>query len=339
MAVPLSLSHTKKNRFLDFFPVPLFLLLGSGGISINDEGIGLVEFKKGVRGHYVLKYCVEYPLPVGAVVGGSIVNKEPVIAVLKEMKKKYRYEYVYSTLPEEKAYLFTTEVENVKPEDLRDVVAFTIEENAPVTLATSIFDFDIISVSADRQTLKVAVSVLPVSVVDSYIDVFKTAGITPVSFDIESQAIVRALVPRGDERSHLIVNVGKSKIGLYVAEDEVAQWSSTIAAGANDLRSEGGAAKLKTEMRKLFAFWNTRTDKNGVQQKRIEKIIFSGSGASDDSLIASIMFGVEIEYGLANVWVNAFSLENHIPDIPFKESLRFAAAAGAGLRPISTHHV
>jgi hypothetical protein len=36
----------------------------------------------------------------------------------------------------------------------------------------------------------------------------------------------------------------------------------------------------------------------------------------------------EISTSLANVWVNAFSLQDYIPDMSFEDSLRFASAVG-----------
>lgn len=336
MALSTTVAPHPKKDFLDFFPVPDFLRMSLTGINITDTSIQMVEFEKSVGRHGVLKHCVEVELANGIVISGTIQDKEALIIALTELRKKYGLQYVRAILPEEKAYLFTTEVEKATPENLRDVVAFTIEENAPVLLKESTFDYEIVSAIPQSSKVRVAVTVLLTEVVETYVKCFEAAGLTPISFDIVSQAITRALVPRGDNGSYLIVNLGERTTGLYVAEQEITVWSSTLPFGIMDMKKDSDVSRLKTEMRKLFAFWNTRIGTDGTQQERIQKIVFCGEGATEGEFISSLMSGIEIEYTLRNVWANAFSIDDQIPQIPFDESLKYGAAIGAVLPSI--HH-
>src|SRR3989344_2718958 len=112
---------------------------------------------------------------------------------------------------------------------LRDAVAFIVEENVPVSLAESVFDFEIIDQMPGSNKIKLTVTVLPKDIVNAYITLFESAGITPISFDIESQAIARTLIHRGDRRPNLIINLSRKKTGFYVVEDKVVQFSTTSA--------------------------------------------------------------------------------------------------------------
>lgn len=328
-----SASSKKKKSFLDFFPTPKLLLLSTVGLSFSDRGIQSIEFKPGAGpGELVLAHSVEVPLPPGAILSGYVQDKAVVVQALSELKSKHSLHYVKATLPEEKAYLFTVEVDTEPYASLRDRVAFTIEENVPVELATSVFDFEIIGDVKGQAKVKVAVSVLPTKVVETYLEVYGAAGLTPVSFEVESQAIARAIVPEGDERTHLIINLGEGETGLYVVEDEVVQFSTTPAFGTKQNgETFSDLNNLKLEARKLFAFWNTRLDKEGIPKKKIEKIILTGDGAAKEKFVSEFMSDIDIEYTLANVWVNAFTFKTFLPEMSFSESLSYAAAIGAAL--------
>ncbi|MDB5266807.1 MAG: hypothetical protein JWN89_622 [Parcubacteria group bacterium] len=323
----------RKKGFFDFFPTPHFLFLTTVGVSLSDKELHLIEFRQSKHaGELILSEWNEAGLPPGAIDAGYIHDIPAVVKAIAELRAKNPFTFVRATLPEEKAYLFTVEVEKEPFESLRDRVAFTVEENVPVTLAKSIFDFDIIGETRGKSTIKVAVCVLPNKSVAFYTQIFEEAGATPISFDVESQAIARAVIRSGDARTHLIINTGEEKTGLYVVEDEVVQFSSTPPYGTRaDANGYSDLANLKAEIRKVFAFWNTRLDKDSTPGKKIEKVLITGAEAKKEDFISELMSDIDVPHALANVWANAFSIEEYPPDIPFDESLRYAAAIGAAL--------
>ena len=333
MADVLSTTNKRAKKFSDFFPTPRFLELSKVGVAFSDQQIHVVEFKQSHHaGDLVLANYNRVDLPHGVILGGYIYDIPAVVSALKELRQKHPFDYARATLPEEKAYLFTVEVEREPFDSLRDRVAFVIEENVPVSLAKSVFDFDIIGNIKDKTLIRVAVSVLPTKVVETYIDIFESAGIVPVSFDVVSQALARAVIPNGDERTHLVVNIGDNKTGLYVDEDEVVQFSSTPAYGVT--KDESGfkdLTNLKGEVRKVFAFWNTRLDSHGAPVKRIEKIIIAGRQAKNEEFVSLLMEDMETEYSLANVWVNTMSLYGDLPEMSFEESLEYGVTVGVAL--------
>ncbi len=307
--------------FLDLFPTPQFLLISSTGVTISDTSVYVVEFKrsgKGDRG-LILSHLGSVPLPEGAVVDGVVNDRAAVTKALKELREHFSFRYVRATFPEEKAYLFTTEVDKASATDLRDAIAFTIEENAPVHLSESVFEFDTISETDDK--MKVAVTVLPTEAVESYCNLFEDAGITPTGFDITPQAISRALIPRGDKRTFLIANVGDRKTGFYVVEDGVVQFSSTVVLGAGDGPDYPDLDAMRMEIRKIFGFWDTK----------IDKVILSGRGAGQADFIERLMNDLGVEYSIGDIWAAASPIEKYVPDIPFTTSLSYAAPVGTAL--------
>lgn len=320
---------SRHKTFLDIFPTPEFLLLSSVGINITDDNIKLVELNREILGRgFKLTYRNKLSIPKGTIESGLISNPAGLTFALKNLSEQHDIRYAHATLPEEKAYLFTTTIGRVPPEGLRDAVAFIIEENAPVSLADSIFDFEIISEDEGAGEIKLTVSVLPKSIVATYVETFESAGIVPISFNLESQAIARAVVHRGDRRSHLIINLSAKKSGFYVVEDEVVQFSVTPTYGFDEGDSNLGLSDLKAEMKKVLAFWNARTDKLGKPEKKIEKIILCGSGADKKDFVKKLMGESELKYVLADVWLNTSPFRDYVPDMPFEESLDFAPAIG-----------
>jgi len=324
------LGKSASKKFIDHFPVPDYLLLANSGITLTDKSAKFAQFKKTSKG-LELVHFVDMPLNKGVISSGFINDTEEVKKALEYLKNLYKIRYIKATLPEERAYVFTTEIDKVPFEDVRDAIAFTIEENAPVSLEKSIFDFDIIG-KTDGPKIKVAVTVVTYKGTVLYTDVFESAGLSPISFDIESQVIARAIVPKGDSRTQLIINLSTEKTGMYIVEDEIVHFTSTTPFGARTVNGVyPDIHDLKSELRKIFAFWNTRLDSHGIPVKKIEKVLIVGDEATREDFISEIMSDIAIEYTLANVWVNALSFEETVPNIPFKESLACAAAIGLSL--------
>ena len=319
---------SRRKSFLDFFPVPEFLLLSTTSIVVTDEDTKFVQLRRKIFGDgFELTHATKVPNVLGAIESGLIISPAEVTPSLKKLATHYGIYYAHAILPEEKAYLFTTTISSVPKEGLRDAVAFIIEENAPISLIDSVFDFEVISEDKNANETKLAVSVLPKSIVNAYVSLFESAGITPISFQLESQAIAKAVIHREDRRAHLIVNISSKKTGFYVVEDSVVQFSTTPAYGVGADGTYSNLSDLKAEMRKVLAFWDVRTDKLG-KGSQIEKIVLCGSGASDEDFVKKFMEGISVEYLLADVWLNTSSSRDHVPEIPPSESLDYASAIG-----------
>ena len=319
----------KQKTFLDLFPAPEFLLLSTTGIDITDADIKFVQLRRKVFGDgFELAHASKVGNPRGAVESGPTNHSNELVSVLKQLASHYNICYARASLPEEKAYLFTTSIDWVPHPGLRDAVAFIIEENAPVSLAESVFDFEIVSEDEGAGEIKLAVSVVPANVVNAYVGLFESALITPVSFALESQAIARAVIHHGDRRSQLIVNLSLKKTGFYVVEKEVVQFSTTSTYGVGDDDSYSDLNDLKAEMRKVFAFWNARTDRSGKSGKKIEQVILCGLGGSKVDFVEKLMGESEVPYALADVWLNMSPSRSHVSAIPFEESLGYASAIG-----------
>ena len=321
------MTETRSKSFLNLFPPPTFLQLSLSGIVITDGEIKFIELKRGVfTGKLKLSRIEKINNTEGAIEAGIIVNEVSTAKALKDLAYKYGVRYVRSTLPEERAYIFTTLINNVPKEGLKDAVSFTIEENAPVSLAESLFDFEVVEFDEDSGQIKVSVSVVPRSLVSAYTALFESAGITPISFDLESQAIARAVIKKGDGATNLIVNFAYKKTGFYVVDKEVVQFSSTPPHGLDIKDPDRTINELKRELLKVIDFWNGRTDEAGRREGVVQKITFCGAGSNQPDLIKKIMENINLPYSIADVWANLSSQNRGI--ITTDESLDYASSIG-----------
>lgn len=105
-------------------------------------------------------------------------------------------------------------------------------------------------------TFLASVSVVPKSLIDQYIELFETAGMTPVSFLVENQAVSKCVIKKGDLRAKLIVHVGDHKTVLSIVSKGSVQFTSTVNIGSEDFTvaimkefnvSREEAIRMKTE--------------------------------------------------------------------------------------------
>ncbi len=361
------MSHPKYH-FLDrFFPTPKFLALPAVGLAISDSAISALELVKGSSG-YTLGRFGRRMLPMGSVTGGYVNNRDVVVEELRKLKVALHLDFVNASLPEEKAYLFKTQIPHVAEREIRGALEFKIEENVPLPAGEAIFDYVVITETGHETNnhLDVGMTVLPKKVVETYAELLSLADIVPLSFELEAQAIARALVPLGDSDTYLVVNLGEQKTGLFIVSEEVVRFTSTVAVGgahiteaiakhlslsaeeAEKVKSEHTAFKhkkheelflslinalsaLKDEIVQLSVYWSTHKEQGETAPRKISKILLCGRDAGLTGLSEYFSTVLQGKVEVGNVWQNVFSLHDYVPSITLDESLDYATAVGLAL--------
>jgi Tfp pilus assembly PilM family ATPase len=304
------------------------------GLDVTDEAIYLAELKRN-NGSFVLGKYGEKILPRGMIDGGRINDVEGLTKILRELKNEYGLEYIRAALPEEKTFLFRTEIPYTEDnKQIKSSLEFKLEENVPIPPAETIFEFDVITSPHERTDhLDVSVSAVPEKVISTYVNVLRAAGLTPVSFEVETRAIAKSVVRKGDLGTVLIVDVGKMKTGVYVVSGGVLRFSSTLGIDVGaDASSEGresvGLLAVVAEIARIHLYWNTHSDKSKEVNPKVEKIVLCGQIAQTIKLDQYLARKLQIPVELANVWCNLSSFENYIPAVDFSKSLDYAVAIG-----------
>lgn len=327
------------TTFFKLFPPPKYINIPYAGLDISDDAIRCIKYSEGRHG-YVLQVCGFRNLKPGIVQDGYIKDEPALIAELSSLKKELKITTIKASLPEERMYLFKTEVPDVDDDAIRQNIEFKLEENVPLPAADSIFFFDRLPDSLSNGKTYASVSVSPRDLVNSYLKALQSAGFTVVSFEIQAKAIGRSVVPRDSHDTRLIVNIMNQKTGLYIVSSGVICFTSTITWGgetvrgkkANEINNE--VSSLKHEIERVCSYWSqhgSNSNNSSVGNHSIKSIVISGRDSVIVSQVSQLSPDPSIVVSVADVWQNAFSVNHYVPKVAFEDSLDYATAAGLAL--------
>ena len=335
----------------------------SFGLDISDQSLKfleLVPIKNGVRmGRYG-----ERKIPAGIIESGKIKDPKRLRDVLLALRKEVGVRFVRVSLPEEQVYLFRLHLEKAGMENVREGIELSLEEHIPIPAQDAIFDYDLIS--QDDKGLDAQVAAIPKNVIENYLSVFRESLISVQSFELEAQAISRAVIKKGDLETYMIVDFGQTRTGIFIVSGGVVVFTSTLDIGgmslddmikknfnitteeADKMKRDFGLQRnvankeifplllnsvsvLRDEIVKHFLYWNTHLDEDGKSSPPIKKIILCGGDSNLIGLTEYLSVSIKCKVEVANVWVNIANTGKYIPDINFNKSLTFAAALGLAL--------
>ena len=351
-------------------PPPSYLNLPSVGVDISDSSLKYIQFvpERRLGQSLELQYWGDIDVPEKALSRGEITDIKLLSDTLREAKKRTGAQFVRLSLPEERAYLFETKIKKGTPfKEIRGQLEFRLEENVPLSPRDAYFDYHVFNDEVEKDQLTVSVTVYTKDTINSYYEASLDAGVTPISFEVEAQAITRAVLPKGGNGTYLIVDFGKTRTGIGIVHRGVLMYTSTIDIGGNELsaalrrqlgdkdeteltiiknqeglirRATDGTAyealvstvsAIKDEVSVRIEYWNNREDSHS--DRLIEKIILCGGSSNLKGLPEYLTETLCIETIRADVWQNAFDVNDFVPPIDLPHSYGYATAIGLGLAP------
>lgn len=221
----------KASTLEKIFPPPRYMALHSVGVDISDTSLKYVAFER-VHAHdknLTLTQWGDVPIPGGVVERGNVHDHGVLVSTLKEVRRKAGTAYVTVSLPEERAYLFeTTLPRSISRKDMREHIEFRLEENVPLSPRDAYFDFSIIDLDEVTGEYRLVVAVYAQDTINNYYEACIEAGLLPIAFEIEAQAIARATVPWDNDDTHMIVDFGKTRTGIGIVFHGNLAYTSTI---------------------------------------------------------------------------------------------------------------
>jgi Tfp pilus assembly PilM family ATPase len=315
----------KTSSFFKLFPPPKFLEMPYAGIDISDSSVHCLLYRHGRRGLEIDRFGYR-PMPKGIVEAGIIHDEKALIGIIKSLADELKITYVKASLPEERMYLFKTEVPDGTAAEIRENIELRLDENVPLPASDAVFYFDIIRDLILKSKHTASVSVAPQKFVESYLSVLEAAGLLPVSFELVSKSLARAIVPKTDTDTKLIIHLMDEKVGFYIVDEGVVLFTSTVPFNSKDNMSQSDIEPIHTEMTKVYGYWEEHGQGDGVSE-----IILCGHHASKVSAALAESSHSVVKTRVADVWTNAFSYDAYIPPILRDESLEYAVAAGLAL--------
>jgi type IV pilus assembly protein PilM len=358
------------NALSKMLPPPTYLMMPCVGVDISDTSMKYVAFEPTTlnKTEKKIKLWGDITIPNGAVQRGQVNDTEQLVSVLKELKRETKAEFIRVSLPEERAYLFETEIKkNIPMKEVRSLLEFRLEENVPIPSREVFFDYHILPGASEGNKAQVAVAAYARETILKYYDSCIAAGLRPVSFEVEAQAMARSVVPHDTTGATMLVDFGKTRTGIGIVYKGVLLYTSTIDIGGNQLSqamrkvlgedvAESELTRLKNtqglirgvdssqvydtllstvsvvkdELATRMQYWHMRGD--DIKSRRITSVIVCGGSANLKGLPAYLSETLGVPCTRGNVWENTFSLDSTIPPIDKRHSYGYATAIGLALK-------
>ena len=351
-------------------PPPAYITMPCVGVDISDTSLKYVSFKPTLQKNVVreIDQWGDIDIPSGVVERGTVLDPKQLVAVLKEFKQQTGAEFIRVSLPEERAYLFETEVKNDMPlKEVRGLLEFKLEENVPIPSREVLFDYTIIPSKKNKTDTAVSVVAYARETIQAYYNACLEAGLRPLTFEVEAQAMARSMVPNDLKGAAMIVDFGKTRTGIGIVYNGTLMYTATTDIGgiqlsqalrkvlgdnvaeseltkikntqgllrgveSSDVRDAllATVSVIKDELVTRMQYWHLR---NGNQEsRRINSVYLCGGSSNLKGFPEYLTETLGVPASRGNVWENAFSINETVPPIDRRHSYGFAAAVGLALK-------
>lgn len=308
------------------FPLPRFLKPSHVGVAFSDTSIKAIAFDKKTITRFKSTLI---PLEKGAIVNGGIANMEEVVKKLSVVRKNFDSPFVFFTISDELSYVFSTSVLTAGG-DITEAIAFIIEENVPLSLSETIFDFTPTQIvpSESEYSASAVVAACAKKEVDKFTEAFRKAGFEPVGCVHESQAIAKAVIPQNFSGTFCLVHAKGDRVGIHLVKNRTIYFSTLRTILTGDYKRE-----FLDEYEKFLEYC-AKYDAN--QNQPIKAVFICGEFANAQQVVEAMSASADFPQNikLSNVWTNLFEINKYAPEIPFEKSLSFAGCIGAALSDI-----
>ncbi len=357
-------------KFLDLNPEVF-------AIDINDLSLRMVKLRKSGASFKVSSYS-DLKIRPGIIKDGVIQEQEELIKIIRLAcssvhGKRLGTKYVIVSLPEEKSFSQIIQIAKMTPEELKTAVPYEAENYIPLPIDKVYLDYQVIGEHRnDPSKLDLLVNVIPKPIIDAYVDTIKKANLIPCILEVESQAIVRALMKMGENHpSTIFIDFGETKTSFIIVAGNSIRFTSSIPVSSQQLTQAIAenlglffekAEELKTtyglkvqpeenydirkimepilnelilQVKRYIAFYQGHAgrDYSSAEGGAIEKIVLCGGGANLKGLPEFLFAGLQIRVEIGDPLVNLSVSKNvRWRLIPQQKVLSFSTAIGLALR-------
>ncbi len=351
----------------------------SFGLDISDLSLKIVKLKKN-GGFLTLASFGETEIKPGIIEEGEVKDEEKLAdiikgALLKVKGEKLRTKWVIVSLPEEKAFLQVIQLPIMEERDLRSAVLFEAENYVPMPIEEVYLGFQVVSpVCNHLDHLDVLLAAQPKKIVDGYLKSIKKAGLLAKVFEIESQAIARALIKNEfGSLPVLLIDIGATRTSLIVFSGHSMRFTTSVQISSQKfteaisktlklsmdeaenlkikygvgIEKEGQAVfealtpvlnDLIHQIKKYLDYYQGHSGNEHLQSsegKEIAGVILCGGGANIKGLPEFMSKELKIQAELGNPWINILPKPlKKVPELSFEKSLSYTTALGLALRGI-----
>ncbi len=337
------------------------------GIDISDLSIKVVQLSNR-RPRRLLSFASEI-LPEGAIDNGVIVQKKVVEQYVQKALTQCRIsrrdsDILVASIPETQSFLRVIEIPEMDEDEVSEAIRWEVSQHIPFGLENVYIDWQQITDKTHKAApgrQEVQVGAAQRKVVDSLYETLRSFNMDIAGFELESQAIVRALISHElqSKQGLLLVDLGASATNVMVHDHGALRFTATLQKGvssvaknlaSNDretvqkrldaLKQEDASRlsdqllpsmeELAVEVKSIVEFYNSID-----AQHEVKEIILTGGGSNMPSLDkAFLKYFDNVHVQRGNPWVNILEGDDLKAPMDIKESVRYSTAIGLALRNI-----
>ena len=301
---------------------------------------------------------------------GVVANKEMMKAALQEAlvscrTKSIKKDTVVVSIPETQSFLRVIEMPDMSDDEVDESIRWEIAQHIPFGVESVYIDWQALVHSGHgvaKGKREIQAGAAQKKVVDPLYDVMMELGLDVAAFELESQAIVRALISPELHRKQgvLIVDIGSTATNVIVHDLGASRFTASLQQGVARLATklavqdqeklmqnlheipadlleritpimEPELDKLVVDIRGVADFYNSID-----AEHRVREVILTGGGSNLLGLDEAFLQHFEnIHIQRGNPWVNILSSKDSVhPPMNIQESVRYATALGLALRNV-----
>ncbi len=215
-------------------------------MDIGDKNIKLIEGKK--RGDALeVNKAVIAPVPEGTLEDGRIKDIFSLKEAIKDILVQNKIKASKVTLTIQSTSVITRELNLPlsKEEDMRNMVAFEIEQYLPILASEYVIEYTYIDkfIEDDVKKAKVRVAAMPNNIVNEYYNLLKDIGLKPVALDIHSNAVSKLFAKNRllnrefslMEKTFALIDLGYQSLNVHILSNGQLSFSRIISLGGLDI--------------------------------------------------------------------------------------------------------
>jgi len=346
------------------------------GIDISDRSIKLVEIEG--QDIPVLRTMCWSPLEANLMRRGVVQDVPAVTQALREAMGKCRPvpvagSDVVASIPEVQSFVRVLDLPEMKEHEVDEAVRWAVKRHIPFDLESVYLDWEPVGGAKEGDKFRqVLVGAAQRDVVDPLLQALDNIGLNVVALELETQAILRCLLPMDENEASeisgvLTVDLGATLTNVVFFDRGAIRFTTSIQWGGDDLTQKlahelsmtpaeaveqkarvgvtpsGGEIKDTASVlraavidlaNRVARVVQEMTVQLGTEQ-RVKTILISGGGASLEGLVdvfGNIFVGIPVQLG--NPWTN-LNREDQARriNLPVKDAMHFTTAIGLALRP------
>lgn len=214
------------------------------GLDLSDLSLKIVQLTKRSN-QAAIRSFGRFEIPQGVIENSEIKKENDLVEIIKRglagvKGPPLKTKNCICSLPESESFIQLIQLPAMSKEEMREAIHWEAEANFPLPLKELYFDWQQITPLRDHeQKAEILVGALKRNLVETYLKIFKLAGIEPLVFEVESVATCRALIKDDfSAQPVLIIDLGAKKTSLIIFSGRTVHLTTSLSLSNTSLIEE-----------------------------------------------------------------------------------------------------